>query len=133
LAVEEEDQAQVLEFCNNYLPGCQVMLVAGTNVTVSAPRSITRIMPDFFEQLEKQVKPVTKKIKEYAIMNSTLEEVFMAVASTDKALIERSDPNSRNSNNQGLTLGGGSAGSRICMICCRYESTAVKLYTRGGI
>ena len=49
LGVEQEHQAKVLEFCASMLPGSTVLLVAGTNITISAPKSITRIMPEFLE------------------------------------------------------------------------------------
>ena len=75
--MEEEHQAAVLEFCSSMLPGSQILLVAGTNITISAPRSITRIMPEFLAALEQKLKPVTRKVLEYAVANSTLEEVFM--------------------------------------------------------
>ena len=116
-----EDNHEVLEFVTSKLPGAKILVSAGTNLTVGIPRSLAGIMPDFLKEIEhKMIPPEGDKIQEYGISNSTLEEVFLAIAGSEVTSLE--------------SEGAGVLVSRsTCKLCCQAQTECVNAFTKIGV
>ncbi|CAD7929908.1 unnamed protein product, partial [Amoebophrya sp. A25] len=96
----------VATFVREKLPGSQILIAAGTNLSVAVPRSLAGILPNFLRQVERIMGEGADKpggvtgtsssgggqsagsspsaVLGYGISNSTLEEVFMNLTAGER-------------------------------------------------
>jgi ABC-type multidrug transport system ATPase subunit len=115
---------KICETIARLLPQAKIVSQDSGNITLSLPRSSLVAFPNFYRWLEEQEfesENNEKSLKSWSFSNSTLEEVFLKIANSEKTVNEEIE-----------ALGSGIQKTK-CVICNERDSEEVVLLTKTGI